>query len=93
MKSKENIIESFAERLSNGDVQEVISEVSKRGEQFRKELREMGSTIHSRTPVLHGFAGEPEAKFFYGQAANELTVIASTNWDAGMSRHSRRIAA
>jgi hypothetical protein len=35
-------------------------------------------------PVLHGFSGEPEAPFFYGQALNELAVIASTDWDEGM---------
>jgi hypothetical protein len=34
-------------------------------------------------PVLNGFAGEPEAEFFWGQAANELGVIATTDWDAG----------
>jgi hypothetical protein len=33
-------------------------------------------------PVLFGFAGEPEAKFFYGQAASEVGVIAATNWNA-----------
>ena len=44
-------------------------------------------------PVLHGFAGEPEAAFFYGQAANELAVIASTDWDEGMPRQRRRKAA
>ncbi len=33
-------------------------------------------------PVLHGFADEPEAMFFYGQAANEVGVIAFTDWDA-----------
>jgi len=35
-------------------------------------------------PVLHGFAGERHALLFYGQALNELAVIASTDWDAGM---------
>lgn len=35
-------------------------------------------------PVLHGFADEPEAAFFYGQAANEVAVIAATDWDEGM---------
>jgi hypothetical protein len=40
-------------------------------------------------PVLHGFADEPESALFYGQAANELAVIASTDWDAGM-RSTRR---
>ena len=41
-------------------------------------------------PVMHGFAGEPEAKYFYIQAANELAVIAGTDWDAGMCAGSRR---
>ena len=44
-------------------------------------------------PVLHGFADEPKAAFFYGQAANEVTVIASTHWDEGMPAQSRRKAA
>lgn len=35
-------------------------------------------------PVLHGFADEPESAFFYGQAVNEVAVIAATDWDAGM---------
>jgi hypothetical protein len=33
-------------------------------------------------PVLHGFEGEPEAAFFYGQGASEVGVIAFTDWDA-----------
>jgi hypothetical protein len=33
-------------------------------------------------PVLFGFAGDPEAKYFYGQAASEAGVIAATDWDA-----------
>lgn len=41
-------------------------------------------------PVMHGFAEEPEAKYFYIQAANELMVIAGTDWDAGMPTGSRR---
>jgi hypothetical protein len=44
-------------------------------------------------PLLHGFADEPESAFFYGQAANELAVIASTDWDAGMRAKKRRKAA
>jgi hypothetical protein len=40
-------------------------------------------------PVIHGFADEPESAFFYGQAGNEVLVIATTDWDAGM-RSSRR---
>lgn len=45
-------------------------------------------------PVALGFADEPEGKYFWGQAANELGVIATTDWDAGMpSRRRRRRAA
>ena len=40
-------------------------------------------------PVLHGFVGEPESAFFYGQAVNELAVIASSDWDEGMPSASR----
>lgn len=40
-------------------------------------------------PMLHGFADEPEAMFFYGQALNEVGVIAMTDWDAGMRRKKR----
>ncbi len=34
-------------------------------------------------PVLHGFANETDAWFFYGQAINEVGVIATTDWDEG----------
>lgn len=44
-------------------------------------------------PVLHGFAAEPESAFFYGQAANEVAVIAFTDWDEGMSSAMERKAA
>lgn len=44
-------------------------------------------------PVLHGFAGEREAMFFYGQAANEVAVIATTDWDEGMPYAERHKAA
>jgi hypothetical protein len=47
------------------------------------------ATTAALGPVLHGFAGDPESVFFYGQAANELAVISSTDWDAGMPRRSR----
>ncbi|HKW17176.1 MAG TPA: hypothetical protein VJO35_06695 [Terriglobales bacterium] len=43
-------------------------------------------------PVLHGFADEAKSAFFYGQAANELAVIAGTDWDAGRQRKGRRRA-
>ena len=33
-------------------------------------------------PVLFGFAGDPEAAYFYGQAASEVGVIATTDWNA-----------
>lgn len=48
------------------------------------------ATTAALAPVLHGFAGKPEAKFFYVQAANEATVIAGTDWDAGMPIAKRR---
>jgi len=35
-------------------------------------------------PVLHGFADEPESKWFYAQALNEVGVIATTDWDQVM---------
>src|SRR5436305_4058418 len=44
-------------------------------------------------PVLHGFAGEPESVFFYGQAANEVAVIAFNDWDEGMPSAMQREAA
>jgi hypothetical protein len=37
-------------------------------------------------PVFCGFADEPEAKYFWGQAAKELGIIATTDWDAGMPK-------
>src|SRR3954453_5187591 len=33
-------------------------------------------------PMLFGFARDPEAKYFYGQAASEAGVIAATDWNA-----------
>lgn len=33
-------------------------------------------------PMLFGFGDDPEAKYFYGQAASEVGVIAATDWDA-----------
>jgi hypothetical protein len=33
-------------------------------------------------PLLFGFANDPEAKYFYGQAASEAGVIAATDWNA-----------
>lgn len=44
-------------------------------------------------PVFHGFADEPEAKYFWGQAANEVGVIATTDWDASMPESQRLNAA
>ncbi len=43
-------------------------------------------------PVAMGFATEPEAKYFYGQAANEGMVIQMTDWHAS-DRQERRLAA
>lgn len=33
-------------------------------------------------PVVMGFAGDPEARTFYGQAVSELSVVAATDWHA-----------
>jgi hypothetical protein len=33
-------------------------------------------------PILFGFGKDPEANYFYGQAASEAGVIAATDWDA-----------
>ena len=51
------------------------------------------ATTAALGPEIHGFAGEPEARFFWGQAANEALVISSTDWDMGMPAPTlRRIA-
>ena len=36
----------------------------------------------SRGHSLFGFRSDPEAKYFYGQAASEAAVIAATDWNA-----------
>ena len=51
------------------------------------------AAMAAAAPMLHGFADRPEARYFWGQAANELMVIASTDWDAGMPVGERRRAA
>ena len=51
------------------------------------------ATTAALAPVLHGFADEPEAKYFWIQAANEVGVIATTDWDAGMPAGQHRKAA
>lgn len=43
-------------------------------------------------PVLLGFADEPSAAFFWGQAASEVGVLALTDFDAA-SRESQRLTA
>ena len=53
-------------------------------------LDALQATTAALAPVLHGFADEPEAKFFWGQAANEVAVISTTDWDAGMPAAKRR---
>lgn len=42
------------------------------------------ATTAALGPVLHGFADQPEAKYFWVQAAKEMGVISFTDWDAGM---------
>lgn len=56
-------------------------------------LDALQATTAALAPVLHGFADEAESAFFWGQAANEVAVIALTDWDAGMPAQSRREAA
>ncbi|MBZ5490142.1 MAG: hypothetical protein LAO76_04330 [Acidobacteriia bacterium] len=56
-------------------------------------LDALQATAAALGPVLHGFAGEPESAFFYGQAANEVAVIAFTDWDEGMPYTMERKAA
>jgi hypothetical protein len=51
------------------------------------------ATTAALAPVLHGFSGKPEAKYFYAQAGNEAAVIAMTDWDAGMPESQRLNAA
>lgn len=52
------------------------------------------ATTAALGPVLHGFADEAKSAFFFGQAANEVGVIALTDWDAGeRGRSARRRAA
>lgn len=53
-------------------------------------LDAMQATTAALGPVLHGFADESKSAFFYGQALNELGVIALTDWDAGMPSSRRR---
>jgi hypothetical protein len=36
-------------------------------------------------PILLGFQHDPEAGFFYAQAASEVGVIAATDWDGDTS--------
>jgi hypothetical protein len=40
------------------------------------------ATLAGTGPLLFGFAGDPEATFFYGQALSEAGVIAATDWNA-----------
>ena len=51
------------------------------------------ATTAALAPVLHGFSGKREARYFYAQAGNELAVIAMTDWDAGMPKAQRLNAA
>jgi hypothetical protein len=42
----------------------------------------MQAALAGAGPALFGFAGDREARFFYGQALSEAAVIATTDWDA-----------
>jgi hypothetical protein len=43
---------------------------------------ETARSLASARPVRFGFAGDPEAKYFFGQAVSEVGVIAATDWEA-----------
>ena len=42
----------------------------------------MQAVLAGLGPVAMGFAKDPEANYFYGQAASEAGVIMATDWDA-----------
>lgn|SRR5688572_16181595 len=44
-------------------------------------------------PVLFGFARDPEAKYFYGQALSEAGVIAATDWNGDTGASFRSLTA
>lgn len=39
-------------------------------------------TMLAAGPAMLGYADDPDAKLFYGQAALEMGVVAATDWDA-----------
>jgi len=43
------------------------------------------ATLAALGPRLLGFARDPEAAFFYGQAVSEVGVIAATDWDGDVT--------
>jgi hypothetical protein len=46
-----------------------------------RALREVTARLAGLGKALFGFARDPEAKFFDGQAASEVGVIAATDWE------------
>jgi hypothetical protein len=42
----------------------------------------MQAAVAGLGPILMGFGSDPEATYFYGQAASEAGVIAATDWNA-----------
>src|SRR5215212_6575788 len=42
----------------------------------------MQAALAGLGPAVFGFANDPEAKYFYGQALTEAGVIAATDWNA-----------
>ena len=56
-------------------------------------LDSLQASTAASAPALFGFAHKPAAAFFYGQAGNELAVIATTDWDQAMPPISSREAA
>jgi hypothetical protein len=51
------------------------------GFKTHRTLDTLLTALASLGPTLCGFAGEPEAKTFYGKGAGEVGVIAMTDWD------------
>lgn len=44
------------------------------------------TAMTAAAPAMLGFASEPEAQLFYGQAAAEAAVVASTDWGGADGR-------
>ena len=47
-----------------------------------KTRQRLVKDLHAEYYSISGFANDPEARFFYGQATSEIGVIAATDWNA-----------